>query len=455
MLPLAPLLTLLAGDPAVAAAPEPQKPQAEPIQDVLLLSVPAPAVAAVARSSGAAAAETACVLSPCAAAAACRGGSTACRELTCPEIAWRVCLQDKGLKGLWVGPVDLKTSPEAPWTRVLYEAGPAEVFVPYHHGAARIYDLQTCAPPAVCLRQVDPADAGRHGELVTLSADLVPKVVAEVRDRGVAWLCKWGEATSNAADGSIVRRGEELLLWGVYDAGNYDYLLQYGFRDDGVISLRLGATGYNHESFPEAAHMHDVLWYVDVDLDGADLDTAYDSRHEEGLPSPLEATDGEAAFNDGVEGGLAWDPELFRTVLVEDASTNAHGSRRGYELVPFRAGTARHHGADERFTRADFWVTRWTANTSWMTDWQPPDEVLFGSADGRSGIADRQPIEGQDLVLWHLSSAHHAPHDEDQAQGGSGFEGVTLIHWTGADLVPHHLFDHNPLGGPHRDQCKP
>jgi Cu2+-containing amine oxidase len=173
------------------------------------------------------------------------------------------------------------------------------------------------------------------------------------------------------------------------------------------------------------------------------------------VPSPLEAADGETPFNGGVEGGLAWDAERFRTVLVEDASTNAHGRRRGYELVPFRTGTARHLGADERFTRSDFWVTRWTAATSWMSDWQPPDEYLFGSADGRSGIANRQPIAGQDLVLWHLSSAHHEPHDEDQAEGGAGFEGVTLVHWMGADLVPHDLFDHNPLGGPHRDQCKP
>jgi len=27
------------------------------------------------------------------------------------------------------------------------------------------------------------------------------------------------------------------------------------------------------------------------------------------------------------------------------------------------------------------------------------------------------------------------------------------MHWSGFDLVPHNLFDANPLGGPHRNLC--
>ena len=38
-------------------------------------------------------------------------------------------------------------------------------------------------------------------------------------------------------------RGRELVLSSTLDAANYNYIFEYGFRDDGTISFRLGATG--------------------------------------------------------------------------------------------------------------------------------------------------------------------------------------------------------------------
>ena len=38
------------------------------------------------------------------------------------------------------------------------------------------------------------------------------------------------------------RRGEKMLLWSILDAGNYRYLIEYTFSDDGVITSRIGAT---------------------------------------------------------------------------------------------------------------------------------------------------------------------------------------------------------------------
>lgn len=416
----------------------------QPLQDAAL-----PATAA----SGTGLTATGCSISACL-GNPCRSGSTACRQMTCPETSWRVCVQDAGLKGLWVGPVDLKRSPTAPWMRVLYDAGPAEIFVPYHEGSTRLHDLRFCTPPFVCLREVFPADAGATGQLVTLSADVKPKVVAELRDRGPAWLCKAVDGSGNEI--SHLRRGEEMVLWGVYDTGNYDYIFQYEFRDDGSIGLRLGATGYNHPGQPFEPHMHDTLWYMDMDLVGPSYDSAYVIEHQEGNPFPLEATDVDNAFNGGFEGALEWNPEAFHSILLEDLSTNVHGRSRGYELVPFRTGTGRHNGGGELFTQNDFWVTVWNGyENNWRAVWSVPDQYLLGSANGVSGTANQQPILNRDLVLWHLSSAHHEPHDEDQATGNSGMEGITLMHWMGADLVPHNLFDQNPLGGPHRSLCEP
>jgi Cu2+-containing amine oxidase len=54
------------------------------------------------------------------------------------------------------------------------------------------------------------------------------------------------------------------VLWAVYDTGNYDYIVEYGFHDDGMISMRVGASGFN--AFAWEPHMHTASWRVDVDL---------------------------------------------------------------------------------------------------------------------------------------------------------------------------------------------
>ena len=40
-------------------------------------------------------------------------------------------------------------------------------------------------------------------------------------------------------------RGETLILWSQFDSGNYRYLMEYRFSDEGVITCRLGATAGN------------------------------------------------------------------------------------------------------------------------------------------------------------------------------------------------------------------
>jgi Cu2+-containing amine oxidase len=125
--------------------------------------------------------------------------------------------------------------------------------------------------------------------------------------------------------------------------------------------------------------------------------------------------------------------------------------------VPLRTGSARHNGSGESFTKHDFWVTIYHRSEAGYTapdDWHvnqglTPDDYLKSSA------GNFESVVGNDVILWYLSSAHHDPHDEDHAPSDTTAEmkGLTLTHWLGFDLTPHNLFDYNPLGGPHRDQC--
>ena len=386
----------------------------------------------------------------------------ACVEIEYPETAWRTCVSNQGRRGLVVGPTDLRRSPNSPWMRVLREASVAEIFVPYHSFTFRLYDFQ--AGNAQSLLPINPVDVGANGSLITLSEKDVPQVAAEVNDRGIAWLCK------NISK-SIVRRGQEMVLWGVYDAQNYDFIIDYRFRDDGSIGFRLGATGFNNPYFPPLsttdAHMHSVLWRVDVDLNGAENDSAVLVRHlEEGS---LLAQDVEQPFNGGTEGAIQWEPQRFLSVGVEDSSTNVHGPPIGYMIRTTPEGLSRHYGENaglprrERFTQSDLAVTRYktgernaffdTPNTRWLD----PDEYLLGlSPFTGTGISDAESITNTDVVLWNRASVHHDPHDEDHAPGDPAnlMTGITLVHWAGFDLEPHNLFDFNPLGGPSRTNCQ-
>ncbi|HUP61160.1 MAG TPA: hypothetical protein VNA69_12150 [Thermoanaerobaculia bacterium] len=382
----------------------------------------------------------------------------ACLEVKFVETAWRTCISNQGRRGLVLGPTDLRRTPTAPWMRVLREAGVGDIFVPYHSLPLRLYDMQVAS--AASLLEVNLGDAGREGDVVTLSGHNAPQVVAEFNDRGVAWLCKESQ--------HMVRRGRELALWGVFDAQNYDFIMDYRLRDDGSIGFRLGATGFNNPYIPPEsttdAHMHTVLWRVDIDLNGAEGDSAKLLTHREGETS-LVSTDVEEPFNGGKEGTAVWDPTKFVTVVIEDEATNAHGNHIGYAIRGMTEGLSRHYGAQlglarrELFTQFDFAVTRYKAterNRFFSGTWLEPDQYLLGEAPFNGyGVSDAESVMNTDLVLWYRSSVHHVPHDEDHAPGDPSnlMTGITLVHWSGFDLEPHNLFDFNPLGGPSRNNC--
>jgi len=393
-----------------------------------------------------------------------------CIEVSFPETGWRTCISNQGRRSLTIGPTDLRRSPGGPWMRVLREASVADIFVPYHSFTFRLYDMQQGS--ASSLLEMTPADAGANGSLITLSGAQIPQVAAELNDRGIAWLCK---GIANRA----VRRGQELALWGVFDAQNYDFIIDYRLRDDGSIGFRMGATGFNNPYLEPLsttdAHMHSTLWRVDVDLNGSGGDSAKMLSHREEPRTPaifsLAAQDVEEPFNGGREGTLVWDPTRFVTIAVEDvATTNAHGNPIGYQIKVSPEGLSRHYGEEsgvvarkEKFTRFDFAVTRYkeaereaffdTPNVRYLD----PDEYLLGVAPFAGvGVSDNETVSDTDVVLWYRASVHHDPHDEDHAPGDPDhlMTGVTFVHWSGFDLEPHNLFDFNPLGGPSRNNCQ-
>ena len=136
--------------------------------------------------------------------------------------------------------------------------------------------------------------------------------------------------------------------------------MEWTFRDDGTILVRAGSTGPKAGGFPNEGHMHNFTWRLDIDLNGANANSAYLTRHVENLTPPPPGTGSTATDNMdliSVEGSRFWKPQNFNTLQIYDRTLkNGNGRDTSYELVPMRSGTARH---SEPYTQKDFWVTRY------------------------------------------------------------------------------------------------
>ena len=360
------------------------------------------------------------------------------------ETAWAIIWSENGNKGLWIeGAWFWRKRPFTAQTviQVLGRAGLSNIFVPYHDNWNRFEDLRWGE-----LLGAIPQDAGACGAItdpllpspkVVNPPELPPPprrvLIKEIRDRGVAW-------TKHRR----TRRGEEMLLWATYDGGGYEFIMQYGFRDDGTITFRLGSTGYNHPNRPFTAHSHDALWRVDINLGGWDNDSVKLMRHlEPDPPASWTASDSMTLFNNGLEGFADWKDEEFTALHVMDTQiTNAQGKEIGYDLMPMRTGIARHV---EDFSKHDFWVTEQNSNemeyTTGFEGWcgmvNPPQCYII------------PPQTVTDPVLWHMTSSHHLPRDEDHEYlQPIRVPGVALVMWSGFDLHPRNFFDSTPLHEP-------
>ncbi|MFL6192852.1 MAG: hypothetical protein ACJ75H_01675 [Thermoanaerobaculia bacterium] len=325
------------------------------------------------------------------------------------ETRWRICWQMQKQFGMVITSAFFRTSPEAPWMRVFWDARVSEIFVPYHGNENRFLDVMGFNWDWVRL-QPDDCPAGAGGTLLGPG----PKWDAckIVRDRGLAW--KYYDQR---------RRGEELILWGVIAAANYNYLVEWTFRDDGMVIGRVGATGPNYPGHPSVAHIHSPIWRLDVDLNGWPEDIVHLGVHTEDLPGP-KATDSMVMISK--ESGFAWDPLNFHSFHIGDASLkNGRGNPSMLHLMPLRYGTPRHQ---EDFTKKDLWVTRYH-----------PTEI-YGAL--LPSFLNDESVEKTDVVVWYMGSVHHMARDEDRTEDNGW---LALAMWSEFHLKPHNLFTSTPL----------
>jgi primary-amine oxidase len=325
------------------------------------------------------------------------------------QTRWRICWQIQPQYGLTISSADFRKSPSSPWITILNDTRVSEIFVPYHDGDPnkRFYDIFMSTSSNNPLEDVSKADCPAGTRFLN-------KVCLEVNDRGIIW-----------KDGPNVRRGQEVVLWGALKGANYTYIQEWKFRDDGVLEGRVGATGQNYGTSPTMAHMHNVIWRIDADLNGGSNNSVALGTHQEMMDQGVDTMPSIPAAS-----GHEWNQFQFNFLGISDAVlTNGHMQPTSYMLMPLLFGTSRH---TEPFTKNDFWVT--PHNNSQMDALSLPSYTMG------------QNVANADIVVWYKGSLHHIPRAEDgEVIPGNGWRGETHLMWTGFIMMPNNLFYGTPL----------
>jgi primary-amine oxidase len=327
--------------------------------------------------------------------------------------------------------------------KVLKYLGLEEIFVPYDPGQPRPEDSldgmginliellpgKDCIPGTVC-RMLNSEGQTEGRRVIGIHEESTGLLY--VGDQGRAY-------------------GKMLVFWWASRLGDYDYVIRWRFRDDGMIMPDVGLTGrLNHTrtGAPTAdgtvvgrnpdgqpvfapSHVHNFYYRLDFDVDGPENDVLEEFEHRQASPGrSFHATDGWTPVTR--EGARSLNGLTFRKWRVADrVLKNALGHARSWEILPGGNGVFR--GAEsEAITQGDLWVTRFK-----------PREFPLSSVDPRPykqampTYLNGESVEGTDLVVWYSMHVHHIPRTEDWP--------AMPIEWVGFQMGPRDFLDASPV----------
>ncbi|HEX8440889.1 primary-amine oxidase [Archangium sp.] len=266
----------------------------------------------------------------------------------------------------------------------------------------------------------DAVLAGDDGEPYTL-----PRAVALYEmDDGILWK---HISEDSAAE---VRRSRSLVLLHSAVVGNYDYIFQWIFRQDGTLEARVDLSGIMLAKGSESSrfgtkvapgtvailHEHMVNYRLDFDVEGP-ANSVYET-HVKALPTGPDNPRGNAfvaettllAAEDGREGGHA---RQWR--VVNPNETNSLGEHPGYVVLP--------GDSDELLAQPDSGIRRRTGfahKAAWLTRYKEEERYASGTytvqsseSTGLPGYANGESLENTDVVLWHTVNHVHIPRPEE------------------------------------------
>lgn len=268
----------------------------------------------------------------------------------------------------------------------------------------------------------------------------------------------------------------ELVVRWISTVGNYDYMFDWVFAENGTIGINAGATGIEAVKGVKARTMQDPTAAEDTRY-GTLLDhNIVGTTHQHIYNFRLDLdVDGEAnsltEIDPVVEKNTRGGPRtstmqtVQRTVASEkaaaqkfDASTirllsnpnrlNKVGNPVSYQLIPYAGGT--HPIAKGANFAKDEWINHrlsFMDRQIWVTRYDPQEKFPEGKYPNRSGkdtglgqfTADDQPIVNTDNVVWLTTGTTHVARAEEWP--------IMPTEWVHALLKPWNYFDETPTLG--------
>ena len=288
----------------------------------------------------------------------------------------------------------------------------------------------------------------------------------------------WRHADDNGVFG---RPSRELVLRSIATVGNYDYILDWRFEEDGTIVAGVGATGIlevkpvsdtnvsngmsagledkNAPGGPvqfgnlvapgtdAVDHDHFFSFRLDMDVDGQKNAFMDDKLVQYKIPGNKEtygrhviwamqptmpATESEAMEDISMQ-----HPAMWRFVSSE--KKGPLGQATGYALMPGLTAAT--------LLPADEWPSRragFANHQLWVTPYEPNERYAAGTyvsgSRGTDGLQvwtkKNRNIMNTDIVAWYTVGFHHTPRAEDWPQ--------MPTMWHEFELMPFNFFPKNP-----------
>ena len=388
---------------------------------------------------------------------------------------WRFHLRPDQRVGAVLSLVSYQEKPGVPPRSVMYQGHLSEIFVPYMDPSFGWYrrnfidvgEFMADGLAKALLRGRDCPDHATYVDTVISNDKGRPRTLSDT-------ICVFERETGDpawrhwSAEMPDSRRSRDLVVRVGAVVGNYDYLLDWIFRQDGAIEVRVGTTGILEVKAVEARdakqakpgadaygrfvdrnivavnHDHYFSYRLDLDIDGANnrfvVDRLVTRRLPEGHPrrslwvreEQVPASEHQARLDINLER-----PALWR--VVSNDQRNSSGYPTSFQVVPGRNANTLLSEDDYPRRRAGF-----IDHHLWVTPQRDGERHAAGDhptlSEPGQGLpawttADR-PIRNTDIVVWHTIGMHHLPRSEDWP--------VMPTVWYGFELRPFDFFDRNP-----------
>jgi primary-amine oxidase len=367
---------------------------------------------------------------------------------------------------------------------VMYEGSMSELFVPYmdpaDSWATRVFvDAGEFYPGGVLRMLQDGVDCPANAEYIDgLASNEHGIPVLLSREACLFERYSGDPAWRHWEDGTVWGRPtREMVLRTAAVIGNYDYLLDWRFEQDGSIRVAVGATGIIETKaakaktsergmggMPGAAdefgrfvgentigvnHDHFFSYRLDMDVDGQNNSFMAERLKKRELPASthrksfwvaepsVAKTERDAMMDIALDKPAMW-------MFVNPNVNGPWGYPTGYEIMPGITAASLLDPEDGvqkvgAFSTHQLWVTPYRAEEMYASGVYPT------SGKGEDGLAvwtrANRGIENTDIVAWYTLGFHHVPRAEDWP--------VMPVMWHDFVIRPFDFFGENPgLGLP-------